>query len=42
MPDCGLNSNEKYLTTLNNVGSTTLYNAVIIKPEQAVRFLLCR
>ena len=29
------------LTTLNNVGSTTLFNAVFIRPEQVVRFLLC-
>ena len=30
------------LTTLNNVGSTTLFNAVFMRPEQVVRFLLCR
>ena len=30
------------LTTLNNVGSKTLFNAVFIRPEQVVRFLLCR
>ena len=29
------------LTTLNNVGSTTLFKAVFINPEQVVRFLLC-
>ena len=29
------------LTTLNNVGSKTLLNAVFIRPEQVVRFLLC-
>ena len=29
------------LTTLNNVGSKTLFNAVFIRPEQVVRFLLC-
>ena len=29
------------LTTLNKVGSTTLFNAVFIRPEQVVRFLLC-
>ena len=28
------------LTTLNNVGSKTLFNAVFIRPEQVVRFLL--
>ena len=28
------------LTTLNNVGSTTLFKAVFINPEQVVRFLL--
>ena len=29
------------LTTLNNVCSKTLFNAVFIRPEQVVRFLLC-
>ena len=29
------------LTTLNNVGSKTLFNAVFIRPEQVVHFLLC-
>ena len=29
------------LTTLNNVGSKTLFNAVFNNPEQVVRFLLC-
>ena len=29
------------LTTLDNVGSTTLFKAVFINPEQVVRFLLC-
>ena len=29
------------LTTLNNVGSTTLLKAVFINPEQVVRFLPC-
>ena len=29
------------LTTLNNVGSTTLFSPVFIRPEQVVRFLLC-
>ena len=26
---------------LDNVGSTTLFNAVFVRPEQVVRFLLC-
>ena len=30
-----------WLTTLNNVGSTTWFNPVFIRPEQVVRFLLC-
>ena len=30
------------LTTLNNVGSTTLFSPVFIRPEQVVRFLLCK
>ena len=30
------------LTTLNNVGSKTLFNAVFNRPEQVVRFWLCR
>ena len=30
------------LTTLNNVGSTTLFKPVFIRREQVVRFLLCR
>ena len=29
------------LTTLNNVGSTTLFKAVFIDPEQVVRFYAC-
>ena len=29
------------LTTLNNVGSTTLFKAVFINPEQIVRFYAC-
>ena len=29
------------LTTLKNVGSTTLFNPVFTRPEQVVRFLLC-
>ena len=29
------------LTTLNNVGSITLFNAVFINPEQVVHFLRC-
>ena len=29
------------LTTLNNVGSTTLFKAVFINPEQVVRFYAC-
>ena len=29
------------LITLNNVGSTALFNAVFINPEQVVRFWLC-
>ena len=44
-PDRGLDSGSAtcsvLLTTLNNVGSTTLFNAVFIRPEQVVRFLLC-
>ena len=44
-PDRGLDSGSTtcsvLLTTLNNVGSTTLFNAVFIRPEQVVRFLLC-
>ena len=30
------------LTTVNNVGSKALFNAVFIRPEQIVRFWLCR
>ena len=30
------------LTTLNNVGSKTLFNAVFNRPEQVVRFWLCK
>ena len=30
-----------WLTTLNNAGSKTLFNAVFNSPEQVVRFLLC-
>ena len=30
-----------FLTTLNNVGSTTLFNSVFINPEEVVPFLLC-
>ena len=44
-PDCGLIQAQQcwtlLLTTLNNVGSTTLFKAVFINPEQVVRFLLC-
>ena len=29
------------LSTLNNVGSKTLFNAVFIRPEQVVNFWLC-
>ena len=29
------------LTTLNNVGSKTLFNAAFIRPEQVVHFWLC-
>ena len=45
-PDCGLIHDHQYwtilLTTINNVGSTTLFKAVFINPEQVVRFLLCK
>ena len=45
-PDCGLIEAQQcwtiLLTTLNNVGSTTLFKVVFINPEQVVRFLLCR
>ena len=44
-PDCRLIQAQQYrtilLTTYNNVGSTTLFNVVFIRPEQVVRFLLC-
>ena len=30
------------MTTLNNIGSKTLFMAVFIRPEQVVRFWLCR
>ena len=44
-PDCGLIQAQQcgtiLLTTLNNVGSTTLFKAVLINPEQVVRFLPC-
>ena len=30
------------LTTLNNVGSKTLFNAIFIRSEQVVRFWLCK
>ena len=44
-PDCRLIQAQQcwtiLLTTLNNVGSTTLFTAVFINPEQVVRFLLC-
>ena len=44
-PDCGLDSGPStcsvLLTTLNNLGSKTLFNAVLIRPEQVVYFLLC-
>ena len=31
----------RLLTTLNNIGSKTLFNAVFNRPEQVVRFCLC-
>ena len=44
-PDCGLIQAQQcwtiLLTTLNNVGSTTLFKAVFINPEQVVRFYAC-
>ena len=41
-PHCsGSSTCSVLLTTLNNVGSKTLFNAVFIRPEQVVRFLLC-
>ena len=44
-PDCGPIQTQQYgtilLTTLNNVGSTTLFKAVFINPEQVVRFYAC-
>ena len=36
-----LNNIVYLLTTLNNVGSKTLYNPVFINPEQVLYFLLC-
>ena len=30
------------LTTLNNVGSKTLFNAIFIRPEQVIHFWLCK
>ena len=43
--DCGLIYAQQcwtiLLTTLNNVGSTGLFKAVFINPEQVVRYLLC-
>ena len=45
-PDCELIQAQQcwtiLLTTLNNVGSTTLFKAVFINPEQVVCFLLCK
>ena len=43
-PDCRLIQAQQYrtilLTTLNNVGSKTLFIVVFIRPEQVVHFLL--
>ena len=45
-PDCGLIQAQQcwtiLLTTLNNAGSTTLFNAVFNSPGQVVRFLPCK
>ena len=39
-PGSGATMLNNILTTLNNVGSQTLFNVVFIKPEQVVHFLL--
>ena len=39
-PGSGARMLNDILTTLNNVGSQTLFNVVFIKPEQVVHFLL--
>ena len=45
-PDCELIQAQQcrtiLLTTLNNAGSTLLFNAVFHSPGQVVRFLLCK